>query len=251
MGLLRPVVAPDTEPVRQALAALEAGSRPQVTADTVGLLRDLVAHDLLVDGDLLLTDLAHTPAHAAYGLATGDALRRRANAGVLIEGPPDLVAQASQWLPAGLGSRTTVTLLVSLGPLARDRIDPLSATGRPHLLVQTLEGSVEVGPFVVPGQTACLRCVDAHRGEADPRRSLVLEQYAAAGPRPDGIPEPADPAVLAVALAWAVRDCVAFIDGAEPATWSTTVTFGPGMLHDETTWARHPHCGCAWAELTG
>jgi hypothetical protein len=108
---------------------------------------------------------------------------------------------------------------------------------------------VELGPFVAPGQTACLRCVDAHRGETDPRRALVLEQYAAAGPRADGVPEPVDEPVFTAALAWAVRDCLSYVDGLEPTTWSRTVTFGPGMAQTAREWARHPHCGCAWSEV--
>lgn len=245
------MVVAESPAVHEALAALEAGARPEASAATAGLLRGLLAHDLLVDGDLLLGDLTQAPAHSAYGLATGEALRRRALGGVHIDGPADLVAHARQWLPAGLGRRPAVTLLLSLGPLARDRVDPLTAAAQPHLPLQTVEGRVELGPFVVPGHSACLRCVDAHRGEGDPRRGLVLEQYAAAGPRADGVPEPFDPPVLAAALAWAVRDCVAHLEGGHPATWSTTVAFGPGMVHEELTWARHPHCGCAWAELTG
>ena len=40
-----------------------------------------------------------------------------------------------------------------------------------------------IGPFVVPGETACLRCVDAHCTDADPSWPLLVRQYAAASSR--------------------------------------------------------------------
>ena len=46
----------------------------------------------------------------------------------------------------------------------------------PHLLVRDAGARVTVGPFVEPGRTACLRCVDAHVGEGDPRRPVLVEQ---------------------------------------------------------------------------
>jgi len=246
----RAVVAPDSVDVRAALQRLEAGQRPDPDAiDAVRLCRELLAAGLLVDGDLLLPDLVQAPVHAAYGLQAGPVQERRAAAGLEIDAPPEIAELIRPWLPPGLGREPAVSLLVSIGARPREHVDPLMAAGRPHLVVEAREGLVELGPFVVPGHTACLRCVDAHRGEVDPRRSLVLEQYATAPPRIDGVPEPVDPPVLAAALAWAVRDCVTFIDGFQPATWSHTVTFGPGMANDQREWPRHPHCGCAWADL--
>lgn len=252
VGLTAPraVVAPDSPDVRAALLQLEAGQRPDPDdLDAMRLCRDLLAAGLLVDGDLLLADLEQTAVHAAYGLEAGPVRERRAAQGLQVDAPAELADLIHRWLPPDLGREPVVTLLVSIGPRSREHVDPLMAAGRPHLLVEAREGLIEVGPFVVPGHTACLRCVDAHRGEADPRRSLVLEQYAMAPPRIDGVPEPVDPPVLAAALAWAARDCVTFIDGFQPATWSRTVTFGPGMANDQREWTRHPHCGCAWADL--
>lgn len=252
VGLSAPqaVVVPDSPDLRAALLRLEAGQRPDPGAlDAVRLCRDLLEAGLLVDGDLLLSNLDQTAVHAAYGLQAGPVQERRAGYGLEIDAPTEVADLIQRWLPPGLGHTPAVSLLVSIAPRCRESVDPLMAAGRPHLLVEAREGLVELGPFVLPGQTACLRCVDAHRGEADPRRSLVLEQYATAPPRIDGVPEPVDPPVLAAALAWAVRDCLTFIDGFQPATWSRTVTFGPGMVTDQREWLRHPHCGCAWADL--
>ena len=56
-----------------------------------------------------------------------------------------------------------------------------------------------------------------------------------------------DPATRALAAAWAVRDLVQAAEGRLPATWSATVDLGvlPPLV---TSYLRHLHCGCAWAE---
>jgi len=106
-----------------------------------------------------------------------------------------------------------------------------------------------IGPFVVPGRTACLRCVDAHRTDADPSWPLLVRQYAAASirDRVDGAPEPVDPLLAALALAWAARDLATYVDGRRPSTWSATITVQPDLSELETrSWLRHPACGCSW-----
>ncbi len=99
------------------------------------------------------------------------------------------------------------------------------------------------GPFVVPGVTACVRCLDAHRSEHDPRRATVLEQCARDGE------DAGDPALAALGLAAAVADVVGFVDGDRPATWSATVDLGAAQPVVRP-WPRHPHCGCAWDALS-
>ena len=84
-------------------------------------------------------------------------------------------------------------------------------------------GSRRIGPFVEPGRTACLRCVDAHEAEVDPRLPFLVEQAAMAT---DG-GEPVDPVLDRLALAWAVRDLCRYLEGDEPSTWSATVDLGP------------------------
>ncbi len=96
-----------------------------------------------------------------------------------------------------------VAVVAATGPLPREEVDPLVGAGTPHLVLSGTgrPGVLRVGPFVVPGQTACLRCVDAHEGERDPRRPLVLEQLAE-------LPAAAvDAGTTALALAWAPATC--------------------------------------------
>jgi hypothetical protein len=134
-----------------------------------------------------------------------------------------------------------VSLVVAAGEIARPDADAHVRDGRPHLLVAAGAHGWTLGPFVVPGESACLRCVDAHRGELDPRRALVVEQLAGRPAAPD------DPALGSLAVTWAVRDVLTHLDGGRPSTWSATIELTADLRPQRRTWARHPHCGCSWA----
>jgi hypothetical protein len=95
---------------------------------------------------------------------------------------------------------------------------------------------------VAPGLTACLRCVDAHHCDADPRHAMIVEQHP---PEPG---EPCDPVLMHLALAWAVRDVVTYVEGQSPATWSASVTVDAGLAIERRDWTRHPRCGCSWGD---
>lgn len=137
----------------------------------------------------------------------------------------------------------SVWLVVTAGPVARESVDPLVRAGAPHLLVSGDAGARRVGPFVEPGRTACLRCVDAHESESDPRRPLLLAQAARSSHE---VRPPTDPLLDRIALSWAVRDVCRYLEGDEPSTWSATVDIGPRGTPRVERRLRHPHCGCAW-----
>lgn len=141
-------------------------------------------------------------------------------------------------------------LVAAPGPIPRDVADRFLQSGTPHLLVSLLEGAWRIGPFVVPGATACQCCVDAHESAADPRRALLLTQAARAARRN---PEQPDPLLELGALSWALRDLRTFLSGGEPGTWSATVDLPapdePYGAPTITRWLRHPDCGCSWDQL--
>ena len=251
------VVVPDAPEVRRLLEELRLGVRP--TPDTPvahRVLGALLERDLLVDAaelDARLAAAADRPAVAAvfgaHGSRAPGLLDRRAAAPVAVEGPADLAGAATRLLhDSGLrtaaGATPAALLVIGDAVVARDRLDQAVRSGVPHLLVQGGADAVGLGPFVVPGVTACVRCVDAHRAEADPRRSMLLEQCG----RGSSVLVPRDPALMALAVAWAVRDLVSFVDGDEPATWSATVSVGTGLVPTRTRFSRHPHCGCSWGD---
>ncbi len=118
--------------------------------------------------------------------------------------------------------------------------DPWVVDSRPHLTVVVVPDAVRIGPFVVPGLTACLRCVRAWSGS--PRASG----------RPPGtllVPGPGvDAGLLTLGLGWAARDVATWLGGGTPSTWSSTVTVGLDLSPEARSWQRHPHCGCSWGE---
>jgi hypothetical protein len=223
------LVVPDEPDVRRLLGDLSDG-RPTDPQSASGhrALRALLAADLLVDPE-----------------AAHDVSRRRAAATVSVEAAGQEAADAVRLLraagcPVVSPDEATVALLIAEGEPRRDLVDAHLRDGRAHLPVAATPRGFVLGPFVVPGATACLRCVDAHLGTHDPRRAVVVEQLAGldAGP--------GDPALAALATAWAVRDVLAYVDGDQPSTWSATVEVGSDLAPARRPWGRHPHCGCSW-----
>jgi hypothetical protein len=123
--------------------------------------------------------------------------------------------------------------------------DPLAAgaqrAGVPHL-VATVRGETGiVGPLVVPGSTACLRCGDLHRRDADPRWPRLAAQLTATDPPPSG----AAVTCLFTAATAGVQ-VLAFLDGAAaPAVLDATLELRPpDLLPRVRRWPAHPACGC-------
>lgn len=191
------------------------------------------------------------------------ARRRRARAAlrVVVRGEPRLAEAAHPLLlAAGLQPEpppssaddapdpAAVHLVLAGGVIDRERLDPLVRSGAAHLVISGDAARMRVGPLVLPGDTACVRCVDAHEAVPDPRRPLLLVQAARAAERR---PPPRDEVLDHLALAWAVRDLGTLAEGAEPTTWSATIDLpaeGPPVT---TPWGRHPECGCSWDVLFG
>ena len=266
------VVLPDDEEVRGCLDRLARQAELGEYADR-RILDLLEANGLLLDAGTLLPlipacrptgvprrDVAALARTAGDGAAELLSARPRSRVSVLGFGDPadgspvdDLTALlAGAGLPVRVGASREddrLGVLVGVGEPDRDLLDGWMRTGTAHLVVRFVEGSATVGPFVVPGQTACLRCVDAHHTDADPCWPLLVAQYSSLTrrERADGVPEPVDGLLAEVALAWAAHDLAGHAEGRSPSTWSGTVRFDPQLTAVETrTWLRHPACGCTW-----
>jgi len=133
--------------------------------------------------------------------------------------------------------------VATLGEPRREVSDTLVRDDLAHLWLAVLAGSVRIGPYVEPGRTTCLRCLDAHLGDVDPRRATVLLQLEDACPGLDVAP---DPSLVQIGVAWAVHDVVRRLDGQPPSLTSATVTITDALQITRHDWLRHPHCGCAW-----
>ncbi len=256
--------------LRRDATYLQIGLTPHTRSAPVDPTR--VQHDDWRDHPALVTlpSLERVPAHgperalqlgllATYVDAQDHRRAARASASVGIEGPNEWSAPLAGLLTAaGVGAHVVavdgptateqVRVVLAAGEVSRERFDALAAEGTPALPIAVIDGAVRVGPLVVRGLTACLRCVDAHLAGDDPRWPLLVEQYV--GPDARYGAEPlCDPAVRDLALAWASADVVRWFDGAAPRTWSQTWWFGAATELAGQSWNRHPHCGCTWADF--
>lgn len=248
VGLYPPLVArlPDAPEVRALLDALRSGTGPGDLAPVAARALE----SLLGAGLALRATPGSTPgltlAQAQFGADGGRRLTDRSGhrIGLRADGPSRAIVTELLAL-TGLAvddASPSVWLVVDAGPITRETVDPLVRVGAPHLLVSGHAGGRRLGPFVEPGRTACLRCVDAHEAETDPRRPFLVEQAALASVGD----QPVDPVLDRLVLAWAVRDLCRYLEGDEPSTWSATVDVGPTDPPRLVRWLRHPHCGCAW-----
>lgn len=140
----------------------------------------------------------------------------------------------------------TLTLVVGAGHSDRSTFARLRREQMPHLAVVAEGARVMVGPFVCPGMTPCIECLDLHRREWDPSWSAVLTQLGF----PLAVARDADNLALATAtslMAAAVitHEIAGFCDETIPRTTSATITIGADVHHrDEAPTGFHPDCPC-------
>ncbi|TCP43632.1 hypothetical protein EV191_12129 [Tamaricihabitans halophyticus] len=148
-------------------------------------------------------------------------------------------AGARRQRKAGQRWRSLAVLTDSVVPLP-ELVQELAIDGVPHLSAYALDALGVIGPFVLPGRSSCLRCVELYRAEHDPAWPMLAAQLAGKVAHTDAT------CVNAVAAA-AVGQLLAALDHAEPppATWQGRLTIDP---YDCSVWRiespRHPDCAC-------
>jgi bacteriocin biosynthesis cyclodehydratase domain-containing protein len=113
----------------------------------------------------------------------------------------------------------------------------------PHLAAAADEAIGIVGPLVIPGLTACLRCMDLTRADRDPAWPLILAQLP--GRQPD--PLACDAPLAAAVAAHAAAQALAFIDRPAEAGAVANGTLElvlPSWQWRRRTWPPHPDCDC-------
>ena len=153
-----------------------------------------------------------------------------------------VASRQARELLAGREPRPDLVVLVGVpDPQVGER---LVADGLPHLVASGQEAIGIVGPLVVPGRTACLRCLDLTRAELDPAWPLILAQLAGRQAEP-----PACGAVLTASVAaLAAAQALLFVDrpGRAGPAWNGTLELEvPGWQWRRRTWLPHPDCNCA------
>jgi hypothetical protein len=129
---------------------------------------------------------------------------------------------------------------VLLAALVRDRV--------PHLAVHAEEAIGVVGPLVLPGRSACVRCLDLSRAARDPAWPRILAQAGGDCGSPAAT-QACDTVLAAATAALAAGQALAFIDRAcEPATANATLEVVlPGWQWQRRGWPAHPACTCGAA----
>lgn len=136
--------------------------------------------------------------------------------------------------------RPDLVVLAPVAPLDGVLVNELTDLGIPHLLASAFEGHGSVGPLVLPGETACLHCLDLARRDADPAWPIVTARL---GGYPPG--EIACDATMATLVAAAATGhALAHIDGRDPVVTNGTLDVMPDWRWKTRSWIRHPQCRC-------
>ena len=92
--------------------------------------------------------------------------------------------------------------------------------------------------------SACLRCLDLHRGDVDPAWPLVAAQLVCRPPTSSG-PQGEPVALAGLGAALTAAEALTFLDGGVPRTRGATYEIVlPDLVPRLRAWAVHPDCGC-------
>ena len=154
-------------------------------------------------------------------------------------GLPSQVRCAGDAHEAVAGSPALV--VVAALTIEPDRLltDQLRRAGLSHLVVRVEPERAVVGPFVVPGLSPCVRCLDLGRCDLDPEWPLLLAQLART--RSD-----LDELATSWAVSTAATMAVGWLHRARVPPLGTTLELPWDALAPEArTWRAHPRCGCS------
>lgn len=167
-------------------------------------------------------------------VAEADALAQGWRAG-------SLVAHATRWREEAPGPRLPVILVADHLAEPR-RAAALMSSDVTHLPIALAGDRVVVGPLVVPGRTACLSCLHAHRTDADERWPVLAAQLIGRRRTPTDVGLVLEAAGIAARMLRGTAGTAHTAGDAEDAT-SLSVTLS--LVHARRVWrAHHPHPGC-------
>lgn len=256
----------DTAAVRAVLEAVDGyrDATGVVRAVTDSGLPSAKAHEALealVDSGALVDQSPCQPTTvddttwAALWLLSGptstayDVLAARRRTRVAVEGAGRLAALVRDLLRqeqvAVTDDASEASLVVGAwdGEPSRDLADEQMRRGVPFLPTGLRELVGFVGPFVVPGRTACLRCVDLSRAEFDPCWPTLVESLRVTPVRAPSCP----PSLAAVTAGYAAAEAALWASGARPVSWDAVVEIPHGLGEVQTVaFPPHPRCGCGW-----
>ena len=120
--------------------------------------------------------------------------------------------------------------------------DALLRDDQPHLIVRAAGNGVVVGPFVLPGRAACVRCTDLARAERDPDWPGLLSQLTRITGDVPGT-------LLSWAAATAAGQLLVLLAGGgePPESAGRTLELDRDHRRQTRRWSVHPCCGCSWS----
>jgi bacteriocin biosynthesis cyclodehydratase domain-containing protein len=234
------------------LAAASRGPAAEQCAQTLGALVD---RGLVTDADCIRPADVPESAWAAWSLLSGRGMgadevgRARRTASVAVDGSGVVADEIRRLLPrarvptAASASAARLIVLADDGEPARSRADAALHTGLAHLWASIRDSVGLVGPFVVPGASACLRCADAGRAEIDRAWPTLIDEATRSRPVVAAVDEPLATAVAALA----VHDVAVWASGLGPQTLGgiVEIPYGFGPVQRVAV-EQHPQCGCGW-----
>ncbi|WP_156252394.1 hypothetical protein [Pseudactinotalea terrae] len=147
-------------------------------------------------------------------------------------------------LSAAAGAHPDLVVLVQHGAVDPVRARPLMREDIAHLPVLVREVDVVIGPLVRPGDGPCLRCLDLHRTDEDPRWPAVATQITTSPP------EGTETSLAWLGAALAAHQVLAVADGRGVLVAGTSLEVSATYpLPRYREWAVHPDCGCAQLSL--
>lgn len=114
---------------------------------------------------------------------------------------------------------------------------------RPHAMVMVRETTAQIGPLVVPGRSACLRCLELARADRDPVWPVLAAQLVGEA----RAVEPCDVALASAAASLAAMYLLAWTDDPDACSPLVGGTLELGLAElalRRRTVVAHPDCGC-------
>ncbi len=146
------------------------------------------------------------------------------------------LARSSRIARGGLVAKSQPDLIISTIPIEWDYVQRWMSEGSTHLHINQLIGrEVEIGPFVVPGNSPCLRCVTLIKRE---NGTSVEQEFV-----PRELPSAAI-AYLSGLVALAVGEFFATGMSSLMARSYWYDLLEPMRLPEVRHWNFHPNCGC-------
>jgi hypothetical protein len=143
--------------------------------------------------------------------------------------------------------RPTMTVLVDLATPDLMRSRDLMYNAQPHFSVVVEECAITCGPWVAPGDGACLRCISLHMSDADPSWPALGTQLTM---RPPIATRGEDPILAGLAAAYTAGQIVNGLIGLPVTSLDTSTRFSlPDLAPVSQVWQPHPECGCLGPEF--